>query len=425
MLRFAKLVGRTVMGVALTLSLVINPVFAGGGNFRNSSVGGVSVDANGVLDMPSVVDTKNRLDIMRRQMGKPSTEQNLPVQRRMVSLKGLEAALADAMQNNQGQIPDEVRYLAGLQRIEFVFVYPKTGDVVIAGPAEGWTLNDSSEVVGVTTGRPVLLLDDLLVAFRTTDSARNGGISCSIEPTQEGQQRLQKLLSQQRGGRVNTKALEPAMKEAFGPQLIKLSNVPESSHFARVLVAADYRMKRLAMGLDKAPVKDMASYLTMLKSGTESAAGANPRWWMACNYQPMARSTDKLSWQLRGPGVKAMTEDGFVGKNGIQGTGKKSPLAQQWADNFTSKYAELSSKDVVFGQLRNVMDMCVIAALIQREGLMDTAGLSAPILTGKAGNDLIVEFNSPKTVVPHCSFLRIKKGWLVTASGGVQIDSWA
>jgi hypothetical protein len=41
--------------------------------------------------------------------------------------------------------------------------------------------------------------------------------------------------------------MESAMKEAFGPQKITITGVPANSHFARVLTAADYRMKRLAM----------------------------------------------------------------------------------------------------------------------------------------------------------------------------------
>ncbi len=39
------------------------------------------------------------------------------------------------------------------------------------------------------------------------------------------------------------------MREAFGPQLIKLTGVPSDSHFAQTLVAADYQMKRIGMGL--------------------------------------------------------------------------------------------------------------------------------------------------------------------------------
>ena len=38
------------------------------------------------------------------------------------------------------------------------------------------------------------------------------------------------------------------MREAFGPQTIQLTGVPTDSRFARTMVAADYEMKRVAMG---------------------------------------------------------------------------------------------------------------------------------------------------------------------------------
>ena len=33
---------------------------------------------------------------------------------------------------------DEMLTLAGLEKIKYVFVYPETGDVVLAGPAGAW-----------------------------------------------------------------------------------------------------------------------------------------------------------------------------------------------------------------------------------------------------------------------------------------------
>ena len=104
----------------------------------------------------------------------------------MVSLRGLEAALDEVLKAGTGAVPDEVRFLAGIQRIEYVFVYPEDNDVVLAGPGEGWKVDEKANVVGVTTGRPVLRLDDLLVALRTVEQSRLGGITCSIDPTAEG-----------------------------------------------------------------------------------------------------------------------------------------------------------------------------------------------------------------------------------------------
>ncbi len=70
---------------------------------------------------------------------------------RMVSLTKLQDAMATAAKTGQ-PLPEEMRYLAGLTRIQYVFVYPEQHDVVIAGPAEGWKVREDGSVVGVKSG---------------------------------------------------------------------------------------------------------------------------------------------------------------------------------------------------------------------------------------------------------------------------------
>jgi hypothetical protein len=99
-------------------------------------------------------------------------------------------------------------------------------------------------------------------------------------------------------------------------------------------------------------------------------------------------------------------------------------LAQNWADNMTEKYDALSAADPVFGELRNLMDMCVVAALIEKERLSEVAGCSLPLLTGASPELALEKWNAAKTISPEVGFLKIRNAWIVTASGGVQIESW-
>src|SRR6185503_3879301 len=101
---------------------------------------------------------------------------------------------------------------------------------------------------------------------------------------------------------------------------------------------ADYRMKRLAMGLEKSPIAGLSSYIELLKAKRGKLESATPRWWLACNYEPLLRSEDGTAWELRGPGVKVQTEDDLVDAvEGAKGSGRKSPLAQDWAERMTAK----------------------------------------------------------------------------------------
>jgi len=111
-----------------------------------------------------------------------------------------------------------------------------------------------------------MLLDDLLVALRTTAAAQRGAMSCSIDPTREGLVKLQTLVKSltTMGNAAQTIA---AIEETLGPQVITVNGVPDVSHFARVMVAADYKMKRMAMHFEPAPVPGMPSFLEMTKAG--------------------------------------------------------------------------------------------------------------------------------------------------------------
>ena len=415
----------------LVLSLLVITqggfLFAGFQGFRGSAVGGVSIDVEGVVAPPRD-DARLRLATeLRKEIREPAAELTMPVGMRMVSLKALEAACQDALAHNMGRLPEEVRFLAGLQRIQYVLVYPEENDIVLAGPGEGWKVDDLGNVVGITSGRPVLQLDDFLIALRSTEAARNGGITVSIDPTPEGSRRLTQLLSNKRPQGTITPALAAEMKEAFGPQQVTITGVPPTSHFARILTAADYHMKRIAMNIDESPVRTLPSYLEMIRgSSSREIESSTPRWWLACNYEPLATSDDELAWELRGPGVKAMTEDEVVGTDGSRkGKGTTSPKAQKWADLMTKEYDALSGRDVVFGELRNLMDLCVVGALLQKENLWAKAGLSAPLLTESASELKTEIWHAPKKIAPEISFLRSKGGVIVSASGGVAVESWA
>jgi len=393
-----------------------------GNNGRFGAVGGVSISPTGVLSQPTAKEQQLRRDEMLKEAHKAPGELNEAVELRMISLRGLEEALTKAAGKAVEELPQDLRYLAGIQRVKYVFVYPEERDIVLAGPGEGWKVDDKGNVIGVTTGRPVLRLEDLMIAFRTVENARQGNVTCSIDPSPEGRKRLENFLSKQ--GTFNA-GVTDGVEKALGPQVITLSGVPTSSRFARTMVASDYKMKRMAMQLEKAPVAGLPSFVEMLVKSNARIDNMMPRWWLACDYEPLAKAEDGLAWELRGRGVKVMTEDELITADGdVKQTGKANPVAQKWADTMTAKYDELSVKEPAFGDLRNIMDMAVIAALISKERMESKASLSLTHLVN--ATDAVKEsvFPAPKMVDTQCSAVKRGKDWVITASGGVAINSW-
>jgi len=389
---------------------------------NNRSVGGIYTDADGILK-DAAVDEQGRLARLRAQgldpLAAPLAD---ATEMRKVSLRRLEAAVDQALRAGD-ELPDAVRYLAGLQEIRYVFAYPETNDIVLAGPGEGWKVDDQGTIVGVTTGRPVLLLDDLLVALRIAHGRVRMPISCSIDPTPEGLKRLQSLVRNLRTA-GDPRVTAQAMEQALGPQRITIGGVPESSHLARVLVAADYRMKRIAMNLDPSPVAGLPSFLKMVAGRGRGMNSMLPRWWLEPKYEPVLRDQEGLAWQLRGGRVVCKTEQDFLAETGQKRqTGKAGPLAQRWADLMTEHYPELAQAEPIFGQLRNCMELSIVAALIARENLTAKAAWSMPVLLDGERVEA-AEFFPPKQVDTIVSPMRKGRSWSFGASGGVMINPW-
>ena len=382
------------------------------------------IDANGIVRTATVAEKQDLANLMRVAVDAPEGDMKAAAELRMISLKGLQQAILESRQTG-GPLPEAISFLAGLQRVEYVFVDTENHDIVIAGKAEPWKLLEDGSVVGTESGGAVLMLDDLIVALRSVETARHGGISCSIEPTAAGRHRLQQFLKrvQLRPGQ-HPSIFEESMKQAFGPQMIRLNGIPGDSRFARTIVAADYEMKRIAMDLAKSPVDGLPSYIQLAKNSRHSAS-QNPRWWMACDYDALVRSEDGTAWKLSGQGVKTMTEQDIVAADGsVKGAGKVDKLAADWAATMTDKFNELSKKVTVFRDLRNAMDLTVVATLINQERLDERAGLDLSLLLEPSDTIELLSYTTPKSVEPQCSFVHGRGGWVVTASGGVDINGF-
>ena len=399
---------------------------AGNTFFSTGVVGGVRIDTRGVLTSETTkLDPTLRARI-RAGLKASNSRIGDSAELRIISLAGLEDAIVSA-KNAGTPLPNEVMYMAGLQRIEFVILSEDNNDVYLGGPCEGLKVNDQGVVVGATSGNPAIHLEDFLVAMRSVENARTGqGVSVSIDPTEQGIKQLQQFYRRLKQNRTPFRPeMQPLVEKAMGQQVIKLTGVPADSRFSQVLVAADYKMKRLGMGLEAAPIENFPSFMEMAQKAQARNMTAAPRFWMECNYQPIARSEDGNVWQLRGSGVKTLTEESKFDANGKQsGSRKQNQFAVKWAEMMTDRFDELSQAEPAFRELRNMMDLSVVAAIITRERLAEKVGLETPAILGLTNAAMTPSHAVAKVIPAQCSFVRIAQSWLVSASGGVQLDSW-
>lgn len=347
---------------------------------------GVQVDAQGVLRSYAVADPG--LDRARRQAVIDALPGDLrsAVPLRKVALSRLESELAKRLADGRG-VPDELAKLAGLTRVQYVFVYPAEGDtpgeVVLAGPAEPWFTDAVGRVRGTETGAPIVLLEDLAAAIRcfAPGQPQDRLVGCSIDPKPEGLAAMQKFLQQT--GRVNPKAgvdqIVGGMKEALGTQVVSVQGVSPATHFAQVMVEADYRMKLIGIGLEPAPVK-MKSWIDLASAGAV-AANALQRWYFVPDYQRVRIAEDDLAIELVGEGIKLCGADEVVLPNGQRlGADRADKASQTFTETFTRNYGQIAARSPVYAQLRCLVDLAVAAAFLQEHDGYGKAGWGAQTL---------------------------------------------
>ena len=418
--RFVLRWARPAAVVAFLTLVLLAPSQPARAQFVSQQVGGIAIDARGIVTKVSVGDAAELLRARKAAFqAVPDDMQGLAL--RKISLRRLEAAIAEHRENGT-PLSDDIEYLAGLQRIQYVFVYPEQNDIVLAGPGEGWRISPDGEIVGQTTNRPVMLLDDLLAALRSTEALAQTGITCSIDPTGDGLARFRQVMSSVTRAPDDPAPLMAMIERAMGRQTINVKGVPETSHFARVLVAADYRMKRLGMGLDEPPIAGLPDFLSMSKVGRTASTMA-PRWWLVPDYDSVVTDGNGLVFELTKAGVKAMTEERMLADSGqLNNATRPNPLAQKWADNMTAHYDELSQKESIFGQLRNCMDLAVVAALISHHDLPGRCSWSMSLLLDPELK--IKRFHAARSVDTIASVVHKRNGLLISASGGISINPW-
>jgi hypothetical protein len=348
----------------------------GGGGQGGGGLGGGGGGQAGVVISPEGVLQIRRFDSRLTMQRIAAAKKNLnpemarPSEMRRVSLTRLEAEMQKRLAAGE-PITDDMKFMAGLTEIQYVFFYPESGDVVVAGPAEGFAVDPSGRPVGIATGKAIMELQDMIVAMRAFPPAgdQTQVISVSIDPTKEGLNRMQQFLRRvyQTGLNPNqTPQLVNGLQRSLGKQNVTIEGVSAKTHFAQVLVEADYRMKLIGIGLERPPVR-IPSWASMANPSAVSR-NALQRWYFTPNYQAVRVSDDFNAMELVGAGVKLIGVDELVRADGTRvASGKVDKASKTFTETFTREYEELAKRVPVYGQLRNLINMSIAAAYIQQQ----------------------------------------------------------
>ncbi len=391
---------------------------------------GVRVDPTGLLVRLTKTEDKNRL----KELGLQSRKANLNSDMaqvsnlRMVSLTRLEQAVAQRIAQGL-PVVDSMKNLAGIYQIQHVFVYPETGEIVIAGPASGWEFNQRGMAVSSNNGVPTLQLDDLVTVLRTFSPEGEGIFGCSINPRQEGMRNLKAFVEKsQNNGPISSRSVRGwarQLQRKLGLQDVQIYGVPATSRVARVLVEADYRMKLIGIGkLDGgSEIPDYFKLMTAAQVSDVSSLDAL-RWWMSVECASVLKSNDANAFEIRGTSVLCQSENQFINNQGerIQ-TGTSEATNRKFASNFTEHYQQLAKQDIIFADMQNIFDLAMVAALINKERLAENVNwdLGSFAMNAEYHPSMYEAPLTVDSVVNHKVFNG--KNIVVQVAGGVRVDA--
>jgi hypothetical protein len=337
------------------------------------------------------------------------------------------------------KLTEQQRYLAGLTGVRFLYVDEQNKDLILEGPAEDkWTARPDGMVVGQESGRPLLQLDDFAVAWRNT-LGNSPAPSVSLEPRVQSIQRIQEFI---RNTPQPTTAAARAdytrrLQDAWGPQDAVTGGVPTNTRFNKLMVDADWEMKRISLGLSDTGIEKFPTYIDLefedwrrrvLAEGirTRRPEGGS-RFWFYPAYAEFPHSEQLDAVQIPGDAVSLLTEGHFRDlAHGRQVTPEPSVTAKEFVKGFTTRYAELAQKNPLFADLHNLFDWVAIARLIQKIDAPRRIGWDMGfLLRGYGVGEMQVPSTMPGQIGLRHAEVKSAQGLaslVLPARGGVSMD---
>ncbi|TWT89704.1 hypothetical protein Mal64_00830 [Pseudobythopirellula maris] len=405
----------------------------GGGNGEiRPLTNGVYVDPGETLHRAKTSPTGPVVERPRRH-GASACDPSKASELRCVSLPRLEREIA-RRQAKGLELDEAMLTLAGIRRVQYVFVYgaegpDKPGDLVVAGAAGDWRRDEAGHIVSTDDDRPVVRLDDLITLLRRERKDPGSAFGCSITPRRQSLANAQQYINRSAGVEIPKswrRRWLKGLRETVGRQDVEFFGVEPTSRVGWVLFEADHHMKLIGMGLEKG-VDGVESYLDALRRERNPPADmAVLRWWFTLDYEEVRVSPEGDAYELVGHGARVLSENELLTEQGERvHTGRADRLTAGFARSFTEHYAELCAAYPIYTELRNVFDLAMVAAIIHDRGLADQAGWSPSLLMSRDRLRLPVG-PTPRevdTVVSHRVVNR--RNFVAGVSGGVMVKTGA
>jgi len=318
---------------------------------------------------------------------------------------------------------------------------------------DGYLLNKNKELIlfgRVDPHLPPLYTEDFVVALRNAwmkyadlrgDTYYYSNPGCSIDPDA----RVIKELNTKAQNLMNNASVEEIDKDieqwhtiCQKPQTVRVLGIPFDTRFGKVMVMADYLLKRLVDGSVDLGIEGFTSLVELTKQDLEKDIIENKS--MSISVTSMNRfwffpGENKYTYNdhmvnIEKSPVTVLTESQYLhsSEDSVVGTGKTDPYAEKFTSGFTQHYYDIAEKEPIFYELEALFRFVALAKILKHNNIDDTVTFDYLL------NDYRVNLTTVKQTLPGISRIEkfehrrdfedsyeIIKLWLPSC-GGVGID---
>lgn len=314
---------------------------------------------------------------------------------RAVSLTAFQEKLQEFQ--SLDRCPEKLLHFAHLTTVTGYIIDSTHNDLIIIGKSD--------------PDKPTHLLEDFVIALRSAWNKyeSHGNPLCSIDPDPEVMGQLRQVaekLMQSRTPEQAEKYLQDWHLVCKKPQKVRIKGIPFHSHFAHIMVKADYDMKSIVNGSDSLAISGFQSLMDIMlnkvrqdifKSKTLSIPISMNRFWF---YPGNNRyQEDEGILLVNKCPVTLLTEQMYLAEDELIGAGKKNTLAAEFAEKFTANFQKIANRRPVYMKLEGLFRLVALTEIIKfrRSELPNDFGLDYLL------NKFPVAEYSVSTDLPGCS----------------------
>lgn len=314
---------------------------------------------------------------------------------RAVSMNALQMKLK---QNTDSAELKKLTRVEGITRVMGCIIDTTNRDLVLFG--------------SIDPDLPPLYIDDFAVALRNVQlkyAEYKGNTciyaypTCSIDPDPVVMKQLNQInLNTGTSQEKIDKEIEKWHETGKQPQRVWVEGIPDHCRFGKIMVDADYYMKRL---VDGSVTLDIAGFISLadlnlnklksdiLQNRPLSISSSLNRFWFFPGENMFSQSENMV--MLTQCPVILLTEEEYVtDQNSIQGTGRENLMAREFTNRFTYYYEYIAAKESIFAELQGLFRWFALAKILNEQKLTGQVALDY-LLDEYTVQNVIVEEELP------------------------------